>query len=91
MVQLRVQDEIVIRLNIREAKTHLSKYLTRAEKTGETIILCRRNQPIAEIRLLPKKRKTLRPLGLARGKGEILPGFFDPLPDDILDAFEGKN
>jgi antitoxin (DNA-binding transcriptional repressor) of toxin-antitoxin stability system len=79
----------MLRLNIEQAKMHLSKYLARAEKTGDTILLCRRNQPIAEIHLLPKKRKTPRPFGLAKGK--ILPGFFDPLPDDILDAFEGKD
>ena len=39
----------MIRLNIHEAKTHLSKYLAKLEK-GETILLCRRNEPIAEIR-----------------------------------------
>ena len=81
----------MIRLNIHEAKTHLSKYLARLEKKGETILLCRRNQPIAEIRPLPKIRKTPRPLGLATGKGKILPSFFDPLSDEILDSFEGKS
>lgn len=35
-------------------------------------------------------RTTPRPLGLAKGLGEVLPGFFDPLPDDLLDAFNGK-
>ena len=39
----------MIRLNIHEAKTHLSKHLRRVKK-GETIILCERNVPIAEIR-----------------------------------------
>ena len=81
----------MIRLNIHEAKTHLSKYLERLEKKGETIILCRRNQPIAEIRPLPKARKKMPPFGLAKGEVEILPGFYDPLPDDILDAFEAKD
>ena len=40
-------------LNIHEAKTHLSRYLPALEQ-GETIILCKRNVPIAEIRPLPK-------------------------------------
>jgi len=31
-----------------------------------------------------------RRLGTFRGKIMILPSFFDPLPDDILDAFEGR-
>ena len=30
-----------------------------------------------------------RPLGLAKGTFQIPPSFFDPLPDDVLEAFEG--
>lgn len=79
----------MIKLNIHEAKTHLSRYLARLEK-GETIVLCRRNTPIAEIRALPAARKKPRPLGLAKGTVRIPASFFDPLPDDLLDLFEGK-
>ena len=80
----------MIRLNIHEAKTHLSKYLVRMEKKGEPIVLCRRNVPIAEIRPIKQPLRGKRPIGLAKGKAEILPSFFDPLPDDVLDAFEDK-
>jgi len=31
----------------------------------------------------------VRPIGLAKGQLEIPAGFFEPLPDEILDAFEG--
>ena len=31
-----------------------------------------------------------RRLGFCRGQIRIDPSFFDPLPDDMLDAFEGK-
>ena len=79
----------MIRLNIHEAKTHLSEYLDRL-KTGETIVLCKRNTPVAEIRALPRARKTKRPIGLAKGRFKISRKFFDPLPDEILNAFEGK-
>lgn len=79
----------MIRLNIHEAKTHLSEYLDRLE-TGETIVLCKRNTPVAEIRALPRARKTKRPIGLAKGSFKISRKFFDPLPDEILNAFEGK-
>ena len=41
----------MIRINIAEAKTHLSRYLISVED-GETILLCRRNMPVAEIRPL---------------------------------------
>jgi antitoxin (DNA-binding transcriptional repressor) of toxin-antitoxin stability system len=78
----------MIRLNIHEAKTHLSQYLERLAK-GERILLCRRNVPIAEIRPLPRERRTLRPLGLARGGFEVPPSFFEPLPDELTAAFCG--
>ena len=80
----------MVRLNIHEAKTHLSKYLQKMEKRGESIILCRRNVPIAEIRPLKRAAQRKRPVGLAKGKARILPGFWEPLPDWMLDAFEGK-
>ena len=79
----------MIKLNIHEAKTHLSRYLARLEK-GETIVLCRHNTPIAEIRAIPAARKKPRPLGLAKGTVRIPPSFFEPLSDDLLDLFEGK-
>lgn len=79
----------MIRLNIHEAKTHLSAYLAKLEE-GETILLCKRNVPIAEIRPLPKKRKEPRPIGLAKGTFVVPESFYEPLPEDLLDLFEGK-
>lgn len=46
----------MLRVNVHEAKTHLSKYLSLLAK-GETILLCKRNVPIAEIRPFPKKER----------------------------------
>ncbi|MGP0076002.1 MAG: type II toxin-antitoxin system Phd/YefM family antitoxin [Bryobacteraceae bacterium] len=79
----------MIRLNVHQAKTHLSKYLDRLSE-GETILLCKRNTPIAEIRPVAQARKTKRPIGLAKNKVKITKSFFKPLPDELLDAFEGK-
>ena len=79
----------MIRLNIHEAKTHLSKYLARL-KTGETIILCRRNVPIAEIRPLQPEQKRRRPIGLARGRFEVPPEFYERLPEDVQGAWDGE-
>jgi antitoxin (DNA-binding transcriptional repressor) of toxin-antitoxin stability system len=79
----------MIRLNIHEAKTHLSRYLDRL-LAGETIVLCRRNVPIAEIRALPPPRTEPRPIGLGRGDFVIPPEFFEPLPEDEIAGFEGK-
>lgn len=80
---------VMVRINIHEAKTHLSRWLKRVE-AGETLILCRHNVPVAEIRPLPVQGRKLRPIGLAKGQFTIQGSFFDPLPDDLLDAFEGR-
>lgn len=69
----------MIRLNIHEAKVHLSRYLARIEG-GETVLLCRRNVPIAEIRPLSPSWKEPRPIGLAAGTLTVPPAFFEPVP-----------
>ena len=79
----------MIKLNIHEAKTHLSKYLARL-KTGERILLCKRNQPVAQITPLSKIPTRPRPLGLAKQTFSVPASFFEPLPDEMLDAFEGE-
>ena len=80
----------MIRLNIHEAKTHLSQYLEKLAR-GETIILCKRNIPIAEIRPIRPRRENNRPIGLAKGEFEVTSEFFEPLPEEILAAFNGDN
>ena len=78
----------VIRLNIHEAKTHLSRYLSKLKK-GETIILCKRNEPVAEIRAVPSSRTQKRPIGLAKGQFTVPKEFFEPLPEELVQAFQG--
>jgi prevent-host-death family protein len=84
---------VVMKANVHELKAHLSAYLERVEQ-GETVTLCRRNVPVAELRPLAKPPAAARPLGLARrkyGAWSVPAGFFEPLPDDVLDAFEGRH
>ena len=76
----------MIKLNIHQAKTHLSKYLKYLSR-GEKIILCKRNVPIAEIRPLEAAAKTRRRIGLAKGEFKITSDFFKPLPPDIINQF----
>ncbi|MGH9675399.1 MAG: type II toxin-antitoxin system Phd/YefM family antitoxin [Bryobacteraceae bacterium] len=79
----------MIRLNIHQAKTHLSRYLRQLAK-GEAIVLCRRNVPIAEIRPLPPVSRGKRPTGLGKGTYSVPESFFEPLPDDVLHGFGEK-
>lgn len=65
----------MLRINIHEAKTHLSKYVRRIKK-GETILLCERNLPFAEIRpLSPAVSSGQRPFGLYAGQIRIREDF----------------
>ena len=79
---------IVNRVNIHDAKTNLSRYLAEL-KPGDTLILCNRNQPVAELRSLRAKVNRKPRIGAAKGKFSIPDSFFEPLPDDIIKAFGG--
>lgn len=64
-------------ININEAKTHLSRYAKRV-KLGETIILCDRNKPFAEIRpLAAKSISKKRQLGQLKGYTSLSSSFFE--------------
>lgn len=78
----------MLKFNIHEAKTHLSRYLTRIE-AGEVVLLCRRNVPVAEIRALPQAACGSRPIGLGKERFVAPDSFFEPLPEPELRAFEG--
>ena len=75
------------KVNIQDAKTHLSRYLEAVEQ-GEVVVVCRRNVPIAELRAVPRDRRDPRPIGI-RDDFEVVEAFFAPLPEDLLAAFEG--
>jgi prevent-host-death family protein len=77
-------------VNIFEAKAQLSELLDQVSK-GEQIVICKRNQPIAELRPVPAPRATPRPLGLAEGTFTVPPAFFAPLPEADLAAFETED
>ncbi len=79
-------------LNINEVKTHLSGILAQVEK-GETVIICKRNKPIAELKPIQKQQRKKRSLGLLKKKYpdfKIPDDFNDPLPDDIPAYFTGE-
>lgn len=75
-------------VNIHEAKTHLSKLVDDVASGQETII-AKAGKPVA--RLVPfAKEKSMRKPGFLKGKLHTPKDFDAPLPDEILDAFEGK-
>ena len=80
---------MTVTVNIHEAKTHLSKLLQQV-MAGEEIIIAKSGMPLARIVPYEQKPKQRIP-GSAKGQIRIAPDFDAPLPDEILDAFEGKS
>lgn len=85
-----VQDLVYIRgmahVNVHEAKTHFSRLLARVQ-AGEEIVIARNGQPVA--RLVPVARATERRPDVAPDLW-VAEDFDAPLPEDLLDAFEGR-
>jgi prevent-host-death family protein len=70
---------------IHDAKTNLSRLIERAER-GEEIIIARGKKPV--VKLVPvEDAPKVRRIGLWKGEFEVPDSFFDPLPDDELEAW----
>ncbi len=75
-------------VNIHQAKTHLSHLLSRA-MAGEEIIIAKSGKPM--VRLVPVSEPLEdRVLGQDEGLFTVPEDFNDPLPNDILEGFEGQ-
>lgn len=74
-------------VNVAEAKARLPELIERAER-GEEIVLARNGKPRARLVPLDTDR-SLRVPGKGKGRFRVLRGFHAPLPDDLLDLFEG--
>jgi prevent-host-death family protein len=75
-------------VNTYEAKTQFSRLLRRVA-TGEEITIANRGVPVARlVPVPPEKEKSF--LGMFRGQFSVPEDFDAPLPDDLLDLFEGK-
>ena len=75
-------------VNLYEAKTQLSKLVERAAK-GEEVIIAKAGEPKARLVPLARPVKHRKP-GDWKGRIAIEPDFDDPLPDEVLAAFEGR-
>jgi prevent-host-death family protein len=75
-------------VNIYEAKTKLSKLVDLAAG-GTDVVIARAGKPVARLTTLKEGKRPLV-YGLLEGEGWIADDFNDPLPDDILAGFEGR-
>lgn len=76
------------KVNIEEANALLSSLLDQAQ-SGETVVICRRNIPVAVLRPIPLERTAPRRTGIDRGM-KIPDSFFEPLPVELIESFEGE-
>jgi prevent-host-death family protein len=75
-------------VNTHEAKTQFSRLLKRVA-AGEEITIANRGVPVARLVPVPT-RKHKRQLGAYGDSIKIADDFDGPLPDEILDLFEGR-
>jgi antitoxin (DNA-binding transcriptional repressor) of toxin-antitoxin stability system len=75
------------RLNIHEAKTHLSRELAELAP-GDVIVICKNNEPVAELKALPRRLRRRRPWGIDRGVFAVPADINASLPEEELAAWE---
>ena len=77
----------MVTVNVREAKTNLSRLLAQVE-AGEDVVIDRNGKPVARlVRYRPKGR---RQFGSMKRKFVVPDSFFDPLPEEELALWEGR-
>ena len=62
----------------------------RRVEAGETLLVVRDEQPVAEIKPIAAPTQQPRPYGLCAGEFTVPADFDAPLPESILLEFEGK-
>ncbi len=75
------------KVNIHDAKTHLSRLLARVAE-GEEIIIAKAGRSIARLLPYDEPHQAKRVLGRDVGLFEIPEDFDAPLPVDIVELFE---
>ena len=72
-------------VNVHQAKTQLSRLLTRVE-AGEEVVISRRGEPVARLvrYRLPGKRQP----DVLKGKVVVPDSLLDPLPEEELKGWE---
>ena len=77
-----------MKVSVEDVEKDPREYLDRV-LGGETVVVFENDRPVAEMRPLPK-RTGMRPIGLAKGDFIVPDDFNDPLPEDVLQLFEGE-
>jgi prevent-host-death family protein len=82
-----LEEVMTVTVDLEDARADLSKLIERV-RLGEEIVITEAGEPVA--RLVAERSREPRRPGSAKGKFVMHDNFDDPLPDDLLDLFEGK-
>ena len=80
---------MTISIKVEEFEQIFQEYLNHIE-AGETIVLTRQGVPVAKITPTAHHVEKLRPYGLSANNFITPDDFNDPLPEKLLESFEGK-
>ena len=78
----------MMHVSVEDIQQNLPIYLQRVE-AGETLMIVRAGKPVVEMKPVTTGAESLRPFGLCAGEFTVPEDFDAPLPEDILQAFEG--
>jgi prevent-host-death family protein len=84
-----IEETAMTRVTIHEAKTNLSRLIEQVEKGGE-VVISRRDKPVARLVPIEAARPERKP-GRMKGLIDIGPEFFEPLPEEELRLWEGRD
>jgi antitoxin (DNA-binding transcriptional repressor) of toxin-antitoxin stability system len=80
----------MIMVNIADAKAKLSEYIE-AVSNGESVVICRHNRPVAELRRIEPARIGPRDLTpMFPGETFMTDAFFEPMSEEELREWEGS-
>jgi len=79
----------MVQASVDEVGQDLLAYLLRVE-AGETVVIVKAGKPMAELKPITSTSKPVRPFGLCAGEFIVPDGFDDPLPENIIQEFEGR-
>ena len=76
-------------VTLQELKQDPDALLDRVE-AGEHLVVARGGRGVAELRPVPATQPGPRPFGLCAGEFTVPDDFNSPLPEEVLQAFEGR-
>lgn len=78
-----------VQVGVEEMKRNLLGYLQRIQ-AGETFMIVASGKSVAEMRPIGLSSEFLRPFGLCVGEFTVTDDFDAPLPEHIIQEFEGN-